>query len=132
MTSNKKLQNVERVLGKMAEQGIIYEHAKSGELSYSLTGRGEHQAAGFIMRNRGARLLLLQYHMRYSNSGFIEAVKDIAVWMKADFQINLFKDIVEAIKAGEVKGIKIVNEKDFLALYDELDISEWKGKKVRA
>ena len=120
LSRKRKPVDIERLLGGMTEKGLLKEDASTGGLNYSLTARGENSAFKLLLKSRNARLFLIQAAMKVTNQSFKAALLETAKFMKAEFQINLFKDVADAVKAGEVKGIEIEDEEGFIKMYEEL------------
>lgn len=120
LSRKRKPVDIERLLGSMSERGLLKEDASTGALRYSLTGRGEYKGVELLLKSREARLFLIQTVMKVTNRDFLDALFEAAKFMKKEFQINLFKDVVDAVKAGEVTGIGIKDEEGFIKTYEEL------------
>ena len=107
--------DMEYRLSQMVEEGLLKERfdEKSNELVYSLEQKGIEEAENVLRTNRGARLLLIQVHMNL-HGDFYEALLEMVKFMKKTFKINLFQDVVDAVKNNELEGIEIKMRKNSL------------------
>lgn len=121
--------DLQHLLGKMSEEGYLHEHIRKGDFSYSLTERGKHDAIAMFLKDRTARLYMIQIHNIFSTKeagesvDWLKSVLVIAKLFKKEFGINLFKDIVDAVEAEELDGITFEsehNKQSFIAMYEQI------------
>lgn len=114
--------DIEHNLGKLAEEGLLKEKydKESKDLVYGLTDNGVKYAEKLLRESKDARLFMLKiFFSEMKDKSKYEIIMEAARFFKS-LGINIFGDIIEAVKEGRIIGIRINDKDEFLNLYDKI------------